>query len=147
MGGASPGPAVWTDLVSLLLLSPRLVDILSEEGLSGWDSDSVALTGKDGVIVPGYRVLIITGRCGPVVDGRSNKVLKDLPGGQFPVWTGLYFEEATWDGSDFFMPAGHNGHMFATKRAVEAFQRANATGVTFTPLSEVERSMLIPPMP
>lgn len=141
MGFRHPGPAVWTRWVAPLLLADKIVEHLRGEGLTGWDTYPVKLEGKDGAPMPRYRGLVVTGRCGPVDDTRARKVRKRLPGGRFPVWKGMYFEEATWDGSDFFMPAGNNGRTFTTMAVVEAFRRANVKNVKFTPLPEVERLM------
>ena len=61
---------------------------------------------KDGDRLQGYVGLSIRGRCGPIDDSLSERVPKQYPGGVFPVLKGMYFDPATWDGSDVFTVKG-----------------------------------------
>lgn len=142
MGSPKPTTVIWTRLVSPFLVTESFARQLEDEGLSGWDTYAVEVSGKDGSTIPGYRGFVITGRCGPVDDRRSIQVPKVYPAGTFPVWKGVFFHEESWDGSDFFMPEGSSGWMFAVERVVDAFRRAKIRNVEFTPLAEVERMRL-----
>jgi hypothetical protein len=142
MGAANPGDIVWSTLAMPLLLSERAVGVLREGNFSGWDVVPVELHGKAGERLPTYYYLCVRGRCGPIEDGRSEKVDKIYPGGVFPMWKGLYFDPATWDGSDLFMPAGNVGWIFVVEAVKRAFEKAKVKNVLFTPLDEVERMKL-----
>jgi len=142
MGASKPGDIIWSTLATPLLVSERVVSLLSEEGFSGWDVVAVELHDKAGDRLPIYYYLGVRGRCGPIRDDRSEKVDKIFPGGVFPVWKGLYFDPATWDGSDLFMPAGNVGWIFAVDPVKRAFERAKVKNVLFTPLDQVERMTL-----
>lgn len=142
MGSTRPGPVVWTRHAAPVLLSDDLVQVLRREGFSGWDTYPAELLGKEGDAIPGYQGLVITGRCGALDNGRSTQLSKVFPGGTFSVWKGLFFDEASWDGSDFFMPEGDNGWRFVVERVVKAFAEVRVKNVDFTPMSQVERHTL-----
>lgn len=134
---------VGTTHAGFYLLSQRLQDALSKEAISGWRACPVELTMSTGDSVPNYAAIGITGRCGPLQNGRSKKVTRQLPGTNSPsdCWVGLYFAEDTWDGSDLFRPEG-TMLTIATARAKKAIEDATATNVRFRPLLEVERAVL-----
>lgn len=137
MGASQPGDIVWTTLALPVLLSERVVGVLREEGFTGWGVVPVDLRGKNGEPLPTYYYLCVRGRCGPSDVGRSTKVDKIYPGGVFPIWKGLYFDETTWDGSDFFVAAG-TGFKFIVEGVKRAFQKAKVKNALLTPLDEVE---------
>ena len=70
----------------------------------------------------------------------SVQVPKEYPGGIFPVWKGLYFDSASWDGSDIFMPEGRNRWTLVVSEVKRAFDVAHVKNALFTPLPEVEQS-------
>jgi hypothetical protein len=59
------------------------------------------------------------------------------------VWKGLFFDPASWDGSDFFMPAHKVGHLFVVEEVKRAFEKAKISNVKFEPLDQFERSWRI----
>ncbi len=65
------------------------------------------------------------------------------PAGIFPVWKGLLFDPALWDGSDLFMPAQRFGFIFVVEAVKKAFERAKIRNVAFTALDQFERSWSI----
>ncbi|MBN1206565.1 MAG: hypothetical protein JXB05_16885 [Myxococcaceae bacterium] len=73
----------------------------------------------------------------------SVEVPRIYPGGIFPVWKGLFFDPASWDGSDFFMPAQRFGFVFVVEEVKKTFERAKIRNVKFTPLDQFERSWTI----
>jgi hypothetical protein len=98
---------------------------------------------KQGQTVPGYGGLAVTGRCGNLDDSMSVQVPRIYPGGIFPVLKGLLFDPASWDGSDFFMPAQRFSFVFVVEAVKKAFERAKIRNVKFTPLDQFERSWSI----
>lgn len=142
MGSKKPGDIIWTTFSVSLMVSDRVVDLLRDVGFTGWRTYAVDLVGHDGAPIPGYHGLAIHGRCGPIDDSKSVQVPKQFPGGMFPVWTGMYFDPDTWDGSDLFMSEDGKGSKFVVEDVKRAFQKAKIRNVQFERLDEVERSML-----
>jgi hypothetical protein len=140
MGGRLPSDVVWTGFAAPVLIGNRVRAVLEASGVRGWTSYPVLLTGKAGDTIPGYHGLAVQGRCGRIDNDRSAKVTKLFPGGAFPVWKGLYFDESSWDGSDVFMPGGQNGWIFVTEKVKAALEQANAKNLSFRSLDQIERS-------
>ena len=117
-------------------LSPRVQELFVDGGLTGWSRYPIVLHDQSGNVCPGYAGLSITGRCGPI-DQQGGKVLAgQKPGKKFVRRIGIYFDESTWDGSDFFCPVGDNSYIFATKRVKDLFQANGIEGFEFIPLAE-----------
>jgi hypothetical protein len=144
MGSKKPGDIIGTTFATPLLVSDRVMTLLRDAGFTGWRTYEVDLVGHDGTPIPGYHGLAIHGRCGPIDDSKSVQVPKQYPGGVFPVWKGMYFDTASWDGSDLFMSEDRSGWKFVVEDVKRAFQKAKIRNVRFTRLDEVERSMLLP---
>lgn len=102
MGRPKPSDFVFTTLGTLYLVSPRVLSLFAEIKASGWRQYPVSLRDKLDAVVAGYAGLAVTGRCGPALSSRSMRVEMTMPGGVFPIWKGMYFDEASWDGSDVF---------------------------------------------
>lgn len=135
--GSTPRDLVSTSLVSLRLISDRVISVLRE--FSGWGTYPVEVYGKKGERIPGYHGLAVTGRCGPIDDSRSRPAVYPpaVPQGRPTlVWIGLYFDPETWDGSDVFLPED-SANIFVTEAVKEAFEKAKITNVEFTPLTQV----------
>jgi hypothetical protein len=109
---------------------------LKGEGFTGWRTYPVHLYAKDGARIPGYHGLAIHGRCGPLDDSRSVQLDTIYPGGVFPKWYGLYFDEETWDGSDLFMTSSEQAWIFVVEAVKRAFEKAKLTNVEFTALDQ-----------
>lgn len=139
MGRQRPFDIIHTGYVEPLLVSDRVIGILKANGFSGWRTYAIDLLGKDGRRIPGYHGLAVHGRCGPIDDSRSIEFKAIYPGGIFPAWRGLYFDPATWDGSDLFMPSDNWGVIIVVEAVKRAFEKAKVTNVTFTPLDAADR--------
>jgi hypothetical protein len=139
MGAAKPGDVIWSTLAMPLLISERAVGILRDGRFKGWDVVPVELSDKTGAPLPTHYYLGIHGRCGPIDDRRSVKFDKIMPGGAFQWWRGLFFDPATWDGSDLFMPQGNVGWIFVVEAVKRAFEKGKVKNIRFTALDEVER--------
>lgn len=145
MGGATPSDFVWTTSVFPRVVHRRVVDLLQEHGLTGWQTYDVRLTDRDGGPHTDYCGLVITGRCGPADPSRSTIVLHAYPGGWYPHMLGHYFEEASWDGSDLFMEredarGATTGSTFVTERVRSVFRKAKVRNVRLERLCELSVS-------
>ena len=141
MGAAKPTDLVWTTLATPAILSERVVSILREGNFSGWDVVPVELRDKAGELMPTYHYLCIHGRSGRIQDDRSVKMDKIYPGGVFPAWFGIFFDEGTWDGSDFFVPEGTT-LIGVTEPVKRAFEKTKVRNVRFQPLDQAENVSL-----
>lgn len=141
MGGSKPQDVIWTTWALPVLMSERVVNVLREGHFSGWDVAPVELRGKAGELLPTYYFLCIHGRCGPIDKSRSAKLDKIYPGGVFPVLLGLYFDEASWDGSDVFLATG-TGIKFVVEEVKRAFEKAKVKNVRFEPADQAENLKL-----
>jgi hypothetical protein len=139
MGRSKPAEIIWTGMAAPLLVSNRVISILRDEGFTGWSFYRVALTGRSGEPVEGYSGLVVEGRCGAVDDHQSTKIDRIMPGGAFHWWRGLYFDPATWDGSDLFMATGGAGWIFVVADVKRSLEKAKVRNVVLTPLDAVER--------
>ena len=136
--GSTAHDFVSTSLTSLKLMSDHVVEVLRP--FSGWAAYSVEVYDKHGDMIPGYHGLAVTGRCGRVDDSRSQARICPPPVAQGQPrrrWFGVYFDPATWDGSDIFLPEG-TSHTFVTEAVKEALEQAKITNVCFTRLTEAE---------
>jgi hypothetical protein len=137
--GNLPADFIWTHFTDLVAVSDRVVALLSHRELKGWRTYPVKVFGKDGAEIGGYSGLAIAGRCGPIDLSRSPRVQLSarVPGGRMP-WRrkGLFFEPATWDGSDLFLPSG-SGWILVTRRLKEAFEAEKIANVRFEPTNEL----------
>ena len=139
MGRRTPSDVIFTTSVRPIIVHERVVQLLEEQRFTGWTTYPVEVYGRDGQHIPGYHGLAVTGRCGPIDRDRSVVELKQFPGRVAPVWVGLYFDPATWDGSDIFMPQEGWYGPIVVERVRQAFRRARVKNVQFTRLDEVER--------
>ncbi len=141
--GRVPYDIVTTELPVLKLISDRLVEVLKRHELTGWQTYRVQVLDRQKNEVPGYHGLQVYGRCGPVDYSLSPRVMEPpFPGAEpAPTWKGYYFDPATWDGSDLFIPESANGrttvHAFVTRRLKEIFEKEKITNVEFEPVKEV----------
>lgn len=143
MGSAEPGEVIWTTHAVPIIIADSVVQLLRTHGFTGWSLYPVSVQDKQKQPVPAYSGLAITGRCGNLDHSMSVEVHRIFPGGIFPVWKGLFFDPATWDGSDFFMPAQRFGFVFVVEEVKKALERAKIRNVKFTPLEQFERSWTI----
>lgn len=106
------------------LLSQRVFDALTAAGARGWTSHPVEIEDSTGRIVSGYGLLIVTGRCGPLIP--------------VPCHTGdirdkirsYRVDGTTWDGSDLFVPTDSD-LILATPTVVDACAAIRATNIDF----------------
>jgi len=54
------------------------------------------------------------------------------------IWMGLYFDEASWDGSDVFRPLG-TAHVLVTQRVKDLLEKSKMTNLRFEALTSIEK--------
>lgn len=126
------------------LISDRVFNILQDDGFSGWSTYPVEVFGKGGARLPGYHGLMVTGRCGPIDQSRSRIIVKPPPvptGRHYQVRLGLYFDPASYDGSDLFLPEG-TAFILVTERVKKALENAKCSNAALERITEIERSLL-----
>lgn len=140
MGGV-PRDFILTGYASLFLISPRVIDLLHKNEVTGWSTYPVEVTGKTGEPLNGYAGLSITGRCGPPDKPNVRKPWHDPPRWSENPYEWMrrpYFDPSTWDGSDMFVPTG-TGHIILVDRVVTLLKRAKVTNARFELLMSVVR--------
>jgi hypothetical protein len=138
MGGA-PKNVLWTTSGSPLIFHNRIIELLTAHRFTGWSTYPVTVHGKTGNLIEKYSGFAFKGRCGPIDDSRSEVVLKDYPGGKFPIRKGLYFDPESWDGSDFFMSSDGSLFQFVSQAVLNVFKQEKVTEIGLVKLTEAER--------
>ena len=136
LGGKKPRDVIWAP-VGPALLTDRVVEALRNDGLTGWSTYPVDVYGPKKELVGRYHMLVIEGRSGPIDWRRSEVIQVQMPGGIFPHLKGMYFEETTWDGADFFWP--ENFGVVVTEDVVNTFKKLKALHIAFQPVTEFTR--------
>ena len=141
MGGGLPSDFIWTGNAGAVIVHRCIVNLLRDQGFTGWRPYVVSVIDKGGDYHPEYDGLVILGRCGAADLSTSVVVLSQYPAGWYPHLLGYYFPADSWDGSDIFMErpdtCGHQtGHTFVTDRLRAAFEAANVQNVRFEPLPD-----------
>jgi hypothetical protein len=135
---------VLTTFGMLPLISQRVVDALSERGVSGWRVFPVEVEDGKGQPVEGLHGLSITGISGAPVEGWSEVVTVPAPtpqGRPAQKLKGLFFDPEGWDGSDLFVPEG-SAYVIGSDRVADALRDIDATNVELTPVTEVLQPIL-----
>jgi hypothetical protein len=140
LGAYSGGQAtdiMWSAFPPLVCISNRIMNLLQDNGVTGWSTYPVELFGRKGEPIPGYHGFSITGPEYKRDRSRSTILTKQaVPGGKpYQVYKGLFFEEKKWDGSDFFIV--FNQHI-VTNKVHDIFKKNKISNVSFKPLSDVE---------
>lgn len=142
--GSYPMDLIGTTYAILLLVSDYFLSVLETNRFTGWSLYPVDVYGKNKELVPGYHGLAITGRSGPLNNSGTLPIvhIPRVSGGKPTKWkVGAHIDISTWDGSDFFLPAGYQGVIVveAVRRALNA---AKVKNVGFKPISQLEFPVL-----
>jgi len=124
----------------LVLYSERVISMLADRKFTGWITYPVEIYRKDGRSIPGYYGFSVIGRCGPIDDGRRQRVLlppREKGGKCVQGLRGLKFQGDSWDGSDIFCPLG-TGFIFITEEVRRSLQEIKPSNVSFLKLSDFE---------
>ncbi len=146
MGKSAPSDVIWTGNAHPIFVSPRVVEILTREEFTGWDTYKARVYAKDGKLAKGYCGLAIAGRCDTPDLSRSKVVMKRYPAKLSPVFRGTFFDPESWDGSDFFVERpdakGHSTMCrYVTGRVMRALKRAKVRNLAYTRLSQEVRDV------
>lgn len=136
--GSKATDLLWTQLVTPVCVSKRVIRILSEHEISGWSTYSVEVFDPNGTNLPDYHGLVVTGTVCDADYSRSAVITKPPPaprGKSYDVYKGLFFDEDQWDGSDMFWVGGVRVVVEKVKRV---FEQGGVENVAFTPLPERE---------
>lgn len=136
--GGKPKDFIWTGSVQIVCVNDRVISLLETNDFTGWGTYSVQIVGKDGGPIPGYHGLSVTGRCGPLQDERSGRFMKEFPARTRERRLGVFFDESTWDGSDFFMSSDGKAYKFVHQRVKDCLEKAKVTNVRFERLDQIE---------
>lgn len=136
--------STYTDLIAtrnsgLFLISDRIVQILSEEQLTGWSHFPIDLIDAADRPVTGFSGLSILGRSGPIDLTKSEIVYKSIVPGA-PVakyFKGKFIDIQEWDGSDFFLPAGYHG-TFLSEKAATVLTQSDLSNLHIRNLADAE---------
>ncbi len=129
---------LWTQLVTPVCVSEKVVRILKESGISGWSVYPVEVFDHEGKSHANYHGLAIAGAACEADYNRSTVIAKPPPtprGRSYDVYRGLFFDEDKWDGSDMFWVGGVR---VVVKKVKEVFEQSGIKNVCFTPLIERE---------
>lgn len=119
-GKTIPEDFIWT-ATSGFIISDRIRELFVSCNFTGWKTYPISLYGKGGNLIDGYHGFAVTGRVGEIDFSRS-KIVSIPPivvGKPNIVKMGIYFDESSWDGNDFFFTMG----ISVTGRVVEALQK------------------------
>ena len=129
---------LWTQLVTPVCVSERVIRILKENEVSGWSTYPVEIFDQKGNLLPDYHGLAVTGAVCEADYSRSAVVTKPPPaprGRSQDVYRGLYFDEDQWDGSDMFWV---DGVRVVVDKVKKIFEQNKVANLRFTALSERE---------
>jgi len=142
MMGGKAVDMIWAT-IQCIVISQRLVDVMTTERFTGWDTCEVDVYDRQRQRLTGYYGLAITGRAGDQDLMRGDVVDKPPPaprGRSYQVLRGLYFQNDAWDGSDF-STVDRTAKLVASARVVDAFKRARIGNVRFVRLDEYEQAV------
>lgn len=115
------------------LVSQRVVDLLKENEITGWDNYPITLYDKKGNIVEGYYGFSVLGRGGKFTRiwnyGWDKEIQKS-----FLASRGIY-DISQWDGSDIFL-VHNNGWIIITERVMKLMKSIKVTAVEYLKLSD-----------
>ena len=133
---------------ALYLLSEKVINLLKENNITGWKIYPCTLYDKRKKEVNGYSLFSVTGKCGPIVDSKSEILVKQLvPNGKpCKIYKGLYFDLDIWDGSDIFSLEGTT-FTIVTEKVRSLLLNNSVTNITLTCIADIKRIIIeeVPP--
>lgn len=137
MGGRPPTDVLPTDEVGPIVLHVRVIDVLRAHGCTGWSALPVTLEDRQGTPRSDYALLVVTGRCGPVLEEQGTLIEPPEISGTstFEYRQGIHVDTASWDGASMFGAPGRRS-TYVIPAVRQALRQAKVTGVKFTPLAE-----------
>ncbi len=139
-GRTVPEDFVWCD--GGFIISDRIKELFTAHNFTGWKTYPINLYDKNGKLISGYHGFAVTAKVGPIDYSRSEIIAKPpiIIGKPNIVKKGLYFDENSWDGSDFLFA----GYILVTRPVVEALRKAvpKVKNWRAIPASQYERSII-----
>ena len=135
-GGEVLYDLIITGFGGLYILSDNVYETLIKNGVTGWSTYPIEIFDKSGFSVDGYQGLSVTGKCGKLDESKSIIISKISKGQAINLRKGLYFDKASWDGSDIFSPEG-SMHTFVTERVVNLLSKFS--NMVFDNIKDIER--------
>src|SRR5436190_4874429 len=74
-GGRLVVDLIGSGFASVYLLSPRFQQVLRQAALRGWSTVDATVRGDFSSDLADYRLLVVTGRAGPIEDTRSERAI------------------------------------------------------------------------
>lgn len=135
----SGGRTVPADFISVgidnFLVSERIRDLFISCNFTGWKTYPICLYDKSDNRINGYYGFVVTGEVGPMDISRSKLGTKpSMFGEQNIVKLGIYFDESSWNGSDFINRVA----TLVTSRVVDVLRKAKVKNWEAMPASEYE---------
>lgn len=119
-------------------VSDKVVGLLTENNITGWETYPIQVFDKNGVEIHGYHGFSITGRCRDL----DLSLLKERIEYQYcasgPIcyyYKGIPIDLSSWDGSDIFLLAG-TGHMFMHKKVFSLFKKNKITNCEYINITD-----------
>lgn len=144
VSGSATYDLIGTGHAGLYLLSEKVFSVLEQNAFTGWANYTVEVYNRYGREVTGYSGLVVTGRCGVLLNEKSDRVWREprVPDGKrYQAWMGLYFDPQAWDGSDVFSP-DKTMHVIVNQAVKTALEEAGVTNIGIERLTEIERIKL-----
>lgn len=127
-GGQKPKDIFWNEILSPFCVSSEIKELFIKNEVTGIQFIPVEVKTKSGdKSDSNYFAVTISGRADSINYFRSKVVFETSPSGKLvPEFKGLFFDEKSWDGSDFFMTRedkyGHyTAEIFVTQKVKDLF--------------------------
>jgi hypothetical protein len=119
-----------TGWIGFYLISNKFKKILEDNKISGWNTFPIILLDKLGNEIKGFHGFSVTGRSGKIDWSKSEIVSREIFKNMEPekCYLGVYFEDRSWDGSDFFVPKKHLG-CFISERLATLIKKEELTNI------------------
>lgn len=141
--GGQPMDFLWAGMVSIVCISERVMEMLTTNHITGWSTYPVEVYDRKGNFLLDYHGFAITGRVGDRDRSRSEVIeVPVYPGSKKSrkVYKGFFFDESSWDGSDFCTIPG-TYYRIVTQAVHDVFKRNKVNNVRLMRLTDVEISV------
>lgn len=143
MGESNPKDIIWTTNAFPLIVSERVIGILNQNKITGWEQYDVRIYNKQKELIKEKFVgIIIIGRCGFIDYSRGYLITKKVGITDSEHIKAPKFNKDFWDGSDLFMhnknPEGKiTMHRYCTKKVVDIFKKEKVRNIEFEKTIEI----------
>ncbi len=133
-----------TGILTLLLISNQLNELLKENHFTGWTTFPIILKDKKGNQIEGYQGFSVTGISGRKIFTNSPIIeTRYVPNGPIvKIYKGATVDLKKWDGSDFFVPEDTT-EIIITKKVAKILERNKISNLSLGNLAEAEMDVEI----